>query len=416
MTVPHKIIAGLLVLLTCVCAHAQESRIGQPGDSLMVYFRQGSAVFEPGYMDNEARFNQFIEHIKNLQSNDMFSIYRVEYIGHASPEGSGILNESLARRRAANFTRHLHKKLEFADSVVFVSSVSEDWEGLDRLITDDPDLPNREQVLPIVRDESLGVYRERELKEKYPQAWKYMLNKHFPALRNFKVFIYIGLSNPVELPVLEEIYEDFAEEIIIPVEFGELDTTLSVEPMAVPWMQEMAVKTNGLGWGLGHQNVALEIDLAPHWSISVPFYYSGGFDYFKSTLKFRGIVLQPEVRYFPRLKKNRNDGWYIGAHAGLGWYNFALGGEYRIQDYKGNRPAWGGGIGAGYTMQFATNPRWGLEFALGAGVYDVMYDIFYNEHNGPYAERGVHDTFFGIDNASVAVTYKFHVKRKEGKR
>jgi hypothetical protein len=166
----------------------------------MVYFRQGSAVFEPDYMDNETRCNQFIEHIKNLQANDIFSIYRVEYIGHASPEGSGTLNESLARRRAENFTKHLHKKLEFADSVVFMSSVSEDWVGLERLIANDPDLPNREQVMPIVRDESLGIYRERELKEKYPQAWKYMLNKHFPALRNFKTFIYIDFSTSIVLP------------------------------------------------------------------------------------------------------------------------------------------------------------------------------------------------------------------------
>ncbi len=416
MTVPHKIILGLLALLTCVCAHAQESGIGQPSDSLMVYFRQGSAVFEPDYMDNETRCNQFIEHIKNLQANDVFSIYRVEYIGHASPEGSGTLNESLARRRAENFTKHLHKKLEFADSVVFMSSVSEDWVGLEKLIANDPDLPNREQVMPIVRDESLGIYRERELKEKYPQAWKYMLNKHFPALRNFKTFIYIDFSTRVVLPELEEIYEDFDEEVILPVEIVDLDTKLSVEPMAVPRMFEMTVKTNGLGWGLGHQNVALEIDLAPHWSISLPFYYSGGFDYFKSTIKFRGIVLQPELRYYPRLKSNRNDGWYIGAHAGLGWYNFALDGEFRIQDHNGDRPAWGGGIGLGYQLQFKKNPRWGMEFALGAGVYDAKYDTFYNEDNGPIAQSGVRKLFIGIDNATVGVTYKFISKAKEGRK
>ena len=100
---------------------------------------------------------------------------------------------------------------------------------------------------------------------------------------------------------------------------------------------------------------------------------------------------------------------------GLGWYNFALDGEFRIQDYKGRRPAWGGGIGAGYALQFRKNPRWGMEFAIGAGVYDVKYDIFYNEENGPYAESGVHDTFFGVDNAAISFTYKFPFK-KEGRK
>jgi hypothetical protein len=207
-----------------------------------------------------------------------------------------------------------------------------------------------------------------------------------------------------DLEFLEE--EDITfEEIVIE------DKKIEVAFMPY-WEPELTVKTNGLGWGMGHFNAAVELDLAPHWSISVPFYYSGGVDYFKSTLKFRGIVIQPEARYYFK----GNDGWYLGAHFGMGWYNFALGGDYRIQDHKGKRPALGGGIGAGYTMQFKTAPRWGLEFALGAGVYDVKYDMFFNEPNGAYAERGVHDTFFGIDNASVAVTYKFGKIRKEGKR
>ena len=105
----------------------------------------------------------------------------------------------------------------------------------------------------------------------------------------------------------------------------------------------------------------------------------------------------------------------MGAHLGVGWYNFALGGEYRIQDHKGNRPAFGGGLALGYALDFKKAPRWGMEFSLGAGIYDVKYDIFYNEPNGAYAERGVHDTFIGIDNAAVSFTYKIPVK-KEGRK
>ena len=146
--------------------------------------------------------------------------------------------------------------------------------------------------------------------------------------------------------------------------------------------------------------------------MAVPFYYSGGFDYFKSTIKFRGIVLQPEARYY---FKPDNSGLYAGIHAGVGWYNFALDGDYRIQDHKGTRPAWGGGLGFGYTMQFKKSPAWGLEFALGAGVYDALYDKFYNEDNGPVAQTAVRKLFIGVDNAAVSVTYSFG-KRKEGKR
>ena len=42
-------------------------------------------------------------------------------------------------------------------------------------------------------------------------------------------------------------------------------------------------------------------------------------------------------------------------------------------------------------------------------------DVFYNEANGPYHEYGTHKTWFGIDNVSVSVFYRFDV-RKGGKR
>lgn len=162
--------------------------------------------------------------------------------------------------------------------------------------------------------------------------------------------------------------------------------------------------------------MAVEYDVIPHLSVALPFYYSGGLDYFKETLKFRGIVLQPEIRYYPWLQDGDNGGFYVGAHLGLGWYNFALDGDYRIQDHKGRRPAWGGGLGVGYSLQFKKNPRWGMEFALGAGVYDAKYDMFYNEANGPYFKQGIRKTWFGIDNAAVSFTYRFDLKKKGGKK
>ena len=75
----------------------------------------------------------------------------------------------------------------------------------------------------------------------------------------------------------------------------------------------------------------------------------------------------------------------------------------------------GGGITTGYSFDFKRHPQWGMEFSIGAGVYDVKYDVFYNEPNGAYAEYGVHDTFFGIDYASISLTYKFPLK-KEGRK
>ena len=59
----------------------------------------------------------------------------------------------------------------------------------------------------------------------------------------------------------------------------------------------LTIKTNLLGWMMLGANVAVEYDIIPHLSVALPFYYSG-WDYGKETLKFRGLVLQPEVRFY----------------------------------------------------------------------------------------------------------------------
>ena len=61
------------------------------------------------------------------------------------------------------------------------------------------------------------------------------------------------------------------------------------------------------------------------------------------------------------------------------------------------------------------NPRWEMEFTLGGGVYDVWYDRFYNEKNGP-KEGSYHTTFVGIDNVSVTFSYSFDLKKVGGGR
>ena len=170
---------------------------------------------------------------------------------------------------------------------------------------------------------------------------------------------------------------------------------------------QITIKTNAIGWALAATNAAVEIDLARNWSINIPVYFAG-YDYFVNTVKFRGFTVQPEVRYhIPG-----TSGLFAGAHIGVGWYNYAFG-DWRIQ--SAGRPAYGGGVGLGYRIPFRSNPRWAVEFALGAGAYNAVYDKFYNEPNGPLHEGGIRKIFFGVDNASVSFSYSIDLK-KEGRK
>ena len=152
-------------------------------------------------------------------------------------------------------------------------------------------------------------------------------------------------------------------------------------------------------------NAAVELDIAPRWSVTLPIYYSA-LNYFSSETKFRVFVLQPEIRYW----LTGEDGFYAGLHAGFGYYNLAFGGDTRIQDADGDHPAFGGGLALGYRMPL--KGRWKLEFSVGVGVYPVKYDKFDNYRNGQVYST-VSKTYFGPDQASVSLIYSFDLKTRQ---
>lgn len=373
-----------------------------------IYFRVNEHELDPEYQDNAQTMERMIRELSDAINDEGRLSCHIDIVASASPEGRKLHNEQLSKRRMEVVLSALRKNIDVTDVTFHTNSLVEDWSIVADYVAEDQQVPCRQEVLEIINNFDGQQDIRAELQKIGGGAYDYILNNFFPLLRSTKVVAVYDLSERFAHAQVQSVSLTITTGLQAP------EQPLRTPPPAPkrPQTPFLKLKTNTIGLGLGHANIAAEYAFAEHFSVALPFYYSGGFDYFKPTLKFRGIVLQPEVRYYLRA----NEGFYVGAHLGLGWYNFALNGEFRIQDHRGRRPAFGGGLGIGYTLPFKKNPRWGVEFAIGAGVYDVKYDVFYNEVNGPYAEHGVHDTFFGIDNASIAFTYKFDMKRKEGRR
>ena len=373
-----------------------------------IYFRVDEHELDPEYQDNAKTLERMIRELGDAINDEGRLSCQIDIVASASPEGRKLHNEQLSKRRMEVVLSALRKNIDVTDVTFHTNSLVEDWSIVADYVAEDQQVPCRQEVLEIINNFDGQQDIRAELQKIGGGAYDYILNNFFPLLRSTKVVAVYDLSERFAHAQVQSVSLTITTGLQAP------EQPLRTPPPAPkrPQTPFLKLKTNTLGLGHGHANIAAEYAFAEHFSVALPFYYSGRFDYFKETIKFRGIVLQPEVRYYLKA----NEGFYVGAHLGLGWYNFALNGEFRIQDHRGRRPAFGGGLGIGYTLPFKKNPRWGVEFAIGAGVYDVKYDVFYNEVNGPYAEHGVHDTFFGIDNASIAFTYKFDMKRKEGRR
>jgi len=409
------------MLLGCTAAYSQENR-----SEVFVDFRVNSTQIESGYKDNATRISELINFLRQVQADSTINIVNISFCGAASPEGSYELNRMLAKGRMESLEKLVRSRVEIPDSVVTHNDSYIPWEYFSSLV-ETSDISYKDEILNIINEEAriVDYIGDRSIDNRVlrlkaldgGKVWKELNRRYFSRMRNACV-VFVTFQKEVSpsiTPVVEETDSVYTIDTsaIMPVLLDSIQPVQQT-PIAEQWHRTLSVKTNALGLGLAIANAAVEIDLCKHWSFNLPVYYSA-WDYFSETIKFRTLAVQPEIRYWFSEKNMRNDGWYLGAHFGLAYYNIATNGEYRTQDHDGTSPALGGGLAVGYRMPISKNNRWKMEFSIGAGAYKLHHDKFRNYHNGllVYTEK---KTYIGIDQASVSFSYTFDLKRKGGAR
>lgn len=337
-------------------------------------------------------------------------ILAVEITGRSSIDGPEDFNRELSSARAKKIREVLIASYGINPEKITLRSLGEDWSLFRKQVASDEAVPCRDRLIEIINNTSSLTAKERDIKALCGgDTWRYLEREIFPAQR----------SVSVAWTVLRPAAEDEEKDVTPPV----VESPVEVEPAPAPlmecevveeiiieetddeWVRKMYIKTNVPAWALLWQNLAVEIDLAPHWSFSVPVYWSP-YNYGKQQLKFRTLAVVPEFRYWP---KANNMGFFVNAHFGMAYYNYAKNGEYRYQDHEGKTPALGGGLGIGYRFYFCKNHHWAMEVAVGGGVYRLDYDIFANtpKTSHGYLVGRRKRTFFGVDQAAFSISYSF---------
>lgn len=362
------------------------------------------------FVDNGARMSGMRDFLQKLHDDPMIKVSEVKFKGTASPDGSHEFNLWLCENRLRTFTELVNSYTYVPDSIIKSSDSSITWDDF-RMKVAESNMAHRNEVLAIIDEEPrlVPLWNNRhmdarllKLKKLYNgSVWEELKS---PILRDLRygdaVFYWYRMQ-----PVLQAPAVMFADSLPIGLP--------AVPPMSEPdetWMPRLYVKTNAVGLAMLSANVAVEVDVARHWSVGLPIYYSA-LDYFKSTIKFRNFTIQPEARYW--FRRAENDGLFVGAHFGMSYYNFAFDGTYRYQDHRGRTPALGGGLSAGYRMPLSDNNRWRVEFSLGAGIYPLDYDLFDNTpdvKDGMLMDRN-RKLYIGLDQVSVTFSYSFDLER-----
>ncbi len=383
-----------------------------------VSFKINSAVIDSVYVDNLERLVAIEAFLRSLSADSLQRLVQMHIEGYASPDGSLELNHDLARRRQEALERWIRNRYCFADTLVVKRDNFISWKYFISLV-EKSDFVEKDTVLKILwREPKIVKYGKRHvdhrvlaLKRLYGgRLWNELNDLFFEEMRKACVTFVIVPDNliggNVEENAIDTLKTSAMEKSAIVEQSVAMPSGQQPAQQEIDYWRKLHLKTNLVGWGLLISNAAVEVDLWKHWSFAFSVYYSG-WDYFVQKIKFRTVAIQPEFRYWFR----DNDGWFVGAHMSVAYFNMALNQEYRVQDLGRETPALGGGLSGGYRMWLGKSKHWKMEFALGAGAYRVHYDRFRNVQDGllvDYKKR----TYIGIDNLSVSLAYMFNLKKR----
>lgn len=363
---------------------------------------------ESTFGDNASRMADMQSFLQRVKNDKMIQITDVKFRGTASPDGSYEFNVWLSENRLRTFKSLIRSYIDVPDSLIHANTTSIPWDEF-RASVAASDMEYRDEILAIIDEEprlvpfSNGRHIDaRLLKLKSLHGGKAWQQLKSPILHDLRygdaVFVFVRRMPP---------------SFTFPVDISSF--TPPIFPIAPQdsvetWTYRFHVKTNFVRLAMLNADLGFEFDLARHWSATLPVSYCA-LDWFKSTIKFRNFTVQPELRYW--FSRKSNDGFFVGPHFQLCYYNYAFDGKYRYQDFRGRTPAIGGGIGIGYRKPISHNKHWRMEFELGAGAYPLDYSVFHNTpdvKDGQWVERRK-KTYIGLDNVAVTLGYSFDLKK-----
>lgn len=137
----------------------------------------------PSYRGNQAELEKITKTIDLVRNDKNVEITNIDIHGYASPEGSYQNNTRLARERAAALKSYVQSLYDLPSKVYTSNYTPEDWDGL-RSRLEQSDLKNKQQLLAIANSSLTPDGKDAEMRRRYPEQYRYMLDNWYPALRH----------------------------------------------------------------------------------------------------------------------------------------------------------------------------------------------------------------------------------------
>ena len=120
-------------------------------DSVRIYFKQGKIDLVPTLRENQSALNRIADTMRITYADSAYQLRKILVVGGASPEGSVKFNRWLSEKRAKVLFDYLSRYGELPDSLRTTHYLGRDWNGLIRLVENDPQLPYWKETLSMLR-------------------------------------------------------------------------------------------------------------------------------------------------------------------------------------------------------------------------------------------------------------------------
>lgn len=415
-----------MFLLALLSVTADAQNLGTERKDFILHFRFDRSLVDSGYRNN----SHTLRALQELLSDSLTAagIDTISIRAYSSPDGNGMYNHNLARRRARGMKGYLVWKYPHLDQYsIHTSAGVEGWEALLSLIEDSPDIPCRKQVIEILSSDVRAEVKEAHLKTLGGgMAYRYIRRNILPELRNASVCT-VWLKKPQFTAVLEGIRKEIltslphsghTQGVSSPAyeKGGDASTSLNIFPVftgKAPKCPFIALKTNLLFDLALMPNIEAEIPIGNRWSVNGELMFPWWlFDGDKYCLQILSGGL--EGRYWLGSRKNRDNrkvltGHFLGLYAGGGKYDL----QWNRNGYQGEFFI-AAGISYGYSTPIARNLN--LEFNLGIGLLRTGYEHYHArdnyrtllwQNNGRY-------TWIGPTKGKISLVWMLNRKMKKG--
>lgn len=358
-----------------------------------VYFRINEHVVDTTYSENASKIAQARKAFNEIFNNENIVVDSITINAKSSPDGIVHKNLELAELRSESLKNLLLTMIPPGkEHLIHAYATAPTWEALIEDIQNDPNIPDKEEVLAIIQNRRITNYRKgEELKSlNSRRAYDYIAKNLLPKYRDAD-YCMVWYSDATSVPPVEK------------VEIEEKETPEPIEqtdPPAAERKNLLAIKTNALFLAATVTNIGVEVPIGQKFSIDVPFTYTP----YMFSRKYRIEVLgwQPEFRFW---LNEALDGSFFGLHGHVAWYNVSFNDKNRFQDKDGDSPLWGLGLSYGYSKSLSKS--WAIEFTVGAGYANIEYDVFNNYRNGQKSDSG-QKNYWGITRAGINLVYKIN--------